>query len=77
VSPVKFVTLIPRTYNDGQPIKMAVLNRLIRELYDPFGGMTREEGIRGYWRDTDGTEYSDETVRISRSNANGTGFRKR
>ena len=62
---MKFTTLIPKAYNDGTPVSEAVLDRLIKDLSEPFGGMTREDGIQGYWVDDDGTEYRDETIRIS------------
>ena len=62
---MKFTALIPRAFNDGTPVPPELLERLIKDLSEPFGGMTREDGIQGCWVDVDGTEYRDETIRIS------------
>jgi hypothetical protein len=62
---VKFTTLIPTTRNDGSPVKPSVRARLIDSLWRPFGGMTNEGLVTGYWIDEDGTEFQDVCVKVS------------
>ncbi len=61
---VKFTTLIPTTRNDGSAVRPSVLARLIHSLWRPFGGMTNEGLVTGYWID-DGTEFQDVCVKVS------------
>lgn len=62
---MKFTTLIPMKWNDGTPVDGQLLARLIDDLYEPFGGMTKEGEVTGYWTDEDGTKYRDKSVKIS------------
>lgn len=62
---MKFTTLIPTTSNDGTPLKPSVLNRLMDSLWRPFGGMTNEGYVTGYWIDSDGEEFTDSCVKVS------------
>ncbi|MBI1915619.1 MAG: hypothetical protein HYS12_12940 [Planctomycetes bacterium] len=62
---MKFTTLIPTTRNDGRAVQPSVLTRLINSLWRPFGGMTNEGAVTGYWIDDDGTEFQDVCVKVS------------
>lgn len=62
---MKFTTLVPTTWNDGTPVEPQLLRRLIDRLYKPFGGMTNEGEVTGYWTDADGMQYVDKSVKIS------------
>jgi len=61
---VKFTTLIPTTRNDGTAVKPSALARLINTLWRPFGGMTNEGLVTGYWMD-EGIEFKDVCVKLS------------
>jgi hypothetical protein len=62
---MKFTTLIPKYWNDGTPVTSSLLERLIDELYAPFGGMTDEGEVTGYWTDHDGTKFIDKSIKVS------------
>jgi hypothetical protein len=62
---VKFTTLIPTKRNDGIPVKQSVLARLIDSLWRPFGGMTNEGLVTGYWVNPQGIEFRDVCVKVS------------
>jgi len=61
---VKFTTLIP-TKRKGTAVKPSALARLIDGLWRPFGGMTNEGLVTGYWMDDDGTQFTDTCVKVS------------
>jgi hypothetical protein len=62
---VKFTTLIPTTWNDGTPIELAKLERVIDSIWRPFKGMTQEGPVTGCWIDEEGAEYRDQCMKIS------------
>lgn len=62
---MKFTTLVPTSYNDGTPVKPATLKRLIRALWRPFKGITKEGKVTGSWIDEDGTEFTDTCEKVS------------
>ena len=62
---MKFTTLVPTTWNDGTPVDPALLQRLIENLYSPFGGMSEEGKVTGHWVDEDGTRFTDLNVKVS------------
>jgi hypothetical protein len=62
---VKFTTLIPTRRNHHTAVKPSVLGRLIDNLWRPFGGMTNEGLVTGYWIDEDGTQFADSCVKVS------------
>jgi hypothetical protein len=61
---MKFTTLIPTTWNDGTPIKSAVLERVLDALWRPFRAMTKEGYVTGHWIDEDGTEFTDTCLKV-------------
>ena len=62
---MKFTTLIPTTRNDGTEVEPAVLKRIIRSLWRPFRGGTKEGIVTGHWTDDDGTEFTDVCEKVS------------
>lgn len=62
---MKFTTLIPTTWNDGRPVDPDLLEHLIDQLAQPFGGMTEEGQVRGIWFDDDGTRDTDRSIKVS------------
>jgi hypothetical protein len=61
---MKFTTLVPTTRNDGTPLTPAVLERLIKALWRPFRGVTKEGPVTGHWIDDDGSEFSDVCIKL-------------
>ena len=62
---MQFTTLIPTRHNDGSAVKPSVLARLIDGLWRPFGGMTNDGLVTGYWIDDDGKQFTDVCVKVS------------
>lgn len=62
---MKFTTLIPTKRNDGSDVSRAVLMRVVTALWRPFGGMTNEGLVEGYWIDQDGTEFTDVCMKVA------------
>jgi hypothetical protein len=62
---VKFTTLIPIHLNDGTPVRHSLLMQMIDSLWRPFGGMTDEGLVMGHWIAEDGTEFTDQCIKIS------------
>ncbi len=62
---MKFITLIPTTWNDGTAVDPALLMRLRESLWRPFRGMTEEGIVTGRWIDDDGTEFKDRCIKIA------------
>jgi hypothetical protein len=61
---MKFTTLIPTNDNDGTIVPSAVLTRIVRSLWLPFGGMTNEGLVEGHWVD-EGRHFVDLCMKIS------------
>src|SRR5579859_2450635 len=61
---MKFTTLIPTTWNDGNALSPGRLDRLLNSLWRPFRGITKEGYVTGHWIDEDGMEF---TARPSRN----------
>ena len=63
---MKFTTLIPTRFNNGQPVPPEILRRFLDELTARFGGCSEEGLTKGRWIDpADATRYHDETIRVS------------
>lgn len=64
VSYRRFEILLPRQYNDGQPIPDELLADTVLELRHQFGSVSTEtQIIRGLWQH-EGKLYRDELVRV-------------
>lgn len=61
---MKFTTLIATTWNDGTPVKLAVLERVLDALWRPFRAMTKDGYVTGHWIDEDGTEFTDGCLKV-------------
>ncbi len=61
---MKFTTLIPTTRIDGTAIRPVELERIVRSLWRPFRGMTKEGYVTGHWIDDDGTEFTDVCLKV-------------
>jgi len=48
---MKFTTLIPTRFNDGQEVPEEQLQRIIDELAVQFGGCSEEGVTKGQWID--------------------------
>lgn len=60
----RFEILLPRKFNDGQPIPDDLIVDTIMELEEQFGAVSSEtQAIRGYWRHEEQL-YRDELVRL-------------
>jgi hypothetical protein len=63
---MKFTTLIPLRFNDGQEVPQEQLNRLLDELVLQFSGCSDEGVTKGQWLDPKNSQlYRDESRRIS------------
>ncbi len=63
---MKFTTLIPMRFNDGQQIPEEQMNRMIDGLALQFGGCSDEGVTKGQWLDPkDSRLYRDESRRVS------------
>jgi hypothetical protein len=63
---MKFTTLIPLRFNDGQEVPQEQLNRIIDELVVQFSGCSEEGVTKGQWLDPKNAQlYRDESRRIS------------
>jgi hypothetical protein len=62
---MKFVTYVPKHYNDRTPVKPAVVTRLIDELRGTFRGLTIEGSAEGYWTDDAGVQYHDMSLKVA------------
>ena len=62
---MKFITLIPTTWNDGTAVDTALLNRLLDSLWRPFRGLTNEGIVTGRWIDDDEAEFQDRCMKVS------------
>lgn len=63
---MKFTTLIPTRFNDGQEVPEERLQRIIDELAVRFGGCSVEGITKGQWIDpADRIHYRDESMRVS------------
>lgn len=63
---MKFTTLIPLRFNDGQEVPQEQIARIIDELVLQFGGCSDEGITKGQWLDPkDSQLYRDESRRIT------------
>ncbi len=63
---MKFTTLLPTRYNDGNEVPEEEIESLINQLAIQFGGCSDEGITKGQWIDpTDSQFYRDESRRIS------------
>jgi hypothetical protein len=61
---VIFITRIPTHDNEGTPIAKEVLDKITAEVFEAFGGCTREGPGTGVWRDDQGRVYSEQSFRL-------------
>jgi len=62
---MKFTTLIPLRFNDGQPVPVEQMGRIIDELVVQFNGCSDEGITKGQWVDPKDLQlYRDESRRI-------------
>jgi len=60
-----FITLIPTRRNDGSAVSEAEQNAILTDLWNRFGGVTKEGLVEGHWIDTsDGKHYQDQSIKI-------------
>ena len=60
----RFEILLPRRFNDGQPVPDELIADTLIELEERFGAVSSEtQAIRGLWRHEDQL-YRDETIRV-------------
>jgi hypothetical protein len=60
----RYEFLLPRRFNDSQPVPDALLGETLFELEQRFGAVSSElQGIRGQWRH-EGQGYRDELIRV-------------
>jgi hypothetical protein len=60
----RFEILLPRRYNDGQPVPEELIADTLLELEEQFGAVSSEtQTIRGLWRHEDQL-FRDELIRV-------------
>ena len=60
----RYEILLPRRFNDGQPVPNRIFTETIIELRDQFGAVSCEtQPIRGQWQH-EGQIYRDEVLRL-------------
>jgi hypothetical protein len=60
----RYELLLPRRFNDGQPVPDALVADTLSELEQRFGAVSSEtQVIRGLWQH-EGQRYRDELVRV-------------
>jgi hypothetical protein len=60
----RFEILLPRRFNDGEPVPAEVIADTLLELEQQFGAVSSEtQIIRGLWRH-EGKSFRDELVRV-------------
>jgi hypothetical protein len=60
----RFEILLPRRFNDGQPVPDELLGETLQELRKQFGAVSSEtQVIRGLWEHGEQV-YSDDLVRV-------------
>jgi hypothetical protein len=60
----RFEILLPRRYNDGQPVPDELIADALHELETHFGAVSCEtQVIRGFWRSED-QQFRDDLIRL-------------
>jgi hypothetical protein len=64
VAKVKYILLLPSTYNDGVEVPEPVLLRMCGELFDLGGGYTIAGMVTGAFRMKDGSKQMDRSLDV-------------
>jgi hypothetical protein len=61
---IKCILLIPLRYNDGTEVPEPVVNRVLGEIYDRFGGYSIAGIIQGAYRMANGRGADDQSIEL-------------
>ena len=60
----KCLFLIPTSFNDGTEIPGKIIDRILSQLFEHFGGYSQDGVTEGTWRMDDGSMAKDKSLKI-------------
>jgi hypothetical protein len=61
---IKYVLLVPLTYNDGSCVPQEILDGMLDEIFVLAGGYSIAGTVKGAYRMSDGTRQEDESLQV-------------